>query len=338
MIGKWIQVFKTGTHTDSSGNTKTWTKDDLDLIVNAYSKNQDVPFVIGHPKTDSPAYGWIDGIKREGEFLYVKAKEAVEEFVDMVKKGMFKKRSISVNPDGTLNHIGWLGAKAPAVKGLEDFKFNADNAGLVYEYEAEEKVDKPAVVTDPATNTPPAPSQEGSKKTLAEYQQDIERLTTEITQLKKDKQDFASADEKRVKAETELSTLRLRIRKAEFETYLNEKIAYGSVSPAMEKKITKLLEVLDSVQFANGEEPVEFSFSEGEPELPVMIFKSLIDDMPKQVEFTEHATKKDRAKNLDMEDHQAIADAATEFVQEQAKLGKTVTYSYAVAQVTKNKK
>jgi hypothetical protein len=41
----------------------------------------------------------------------------------MVKRGLFKKRSISLYPDLTLRHIGFLGAMPPAIKGLADIKF-----------------------------------------------------------------------------------------------------------------------------------------------------------------------------------------------------------------------
>jgi hypothetical protein len=40
-----------------------------------------------------------------------------------VNQGLFKKRSISVYPDGTLRHVGFLGAQPPALKGLADFAF-----------------------------------------------------------------------------------------------------------------------------------------------------------------------------------------------------------------------
>ena len=122
---KWFPIFKTGMHTDSEGHEKTWTGDDLDIIASSYNaKEHEAPLTIGHPKTDAPAYGWVNGVKREGEVLYAKAEKLVPEFVDMVKRGMFKKRSISIYPDLTLKHIGFLGADAPAVKGLEDIKFS----------------------------------------------------------------------------------------------------------------------------------------------------------------------------------------------------------------------
>lgn len=131
----WIQIFKIGAHTDSNGNTRTWTEKELDGIVESYNPaNHEAPAVIGHPKDNAPAWGWVEGLKRDGQFLYAKFKDLIPEFVDMVKKGMFKKRSISLYPDGTLRHIGFLGAMPPAVKGLADIVFE-DEGGTVIEFE-----------------------------------------------------------------------------------------------------------------------------------------------------------------------------------------------------------
>ena len=120
----WIQVFRTGKHIDASGQEKEWGKGDLDRIVNSYNpQGHEAPVVIGHPEENAPAYGWVEALKREGEVLYAKLKNLVPEFVDMVKRGLFKKRSISLYPDLTLRHIGFLGAMPPAIKGLADIKF-----------------------------------------------------------------------------------------------------------------------------------------------------------------------------------------------------------------------
>ncbi|MDN3515359.1 MAG: hypothetical protein NG747_13305 [Candidatus Brocadia sp.] len=131
---QWIPVFKTGTHTDSSGNKKTWTEADLDKIAASYHPaGHEAPVVIGHPKDNSPAFGWVEGLKRDGNILYAKFKDLVPEFVDMVRKGLFKKRSISLYPDLGLRHVGFLGAVPPAVKGLPDVAFN-DKDGIIIEF------------------------------------------------------------------------------------------------------------------------------------------------------------------------------------------------------------
>lgn len=92
--------------------------------------------MIGHPAANAPAFGWVESIKREGDVLFAKAKQLVPEFVAMLKQGLFKKRSISLYPDGTLRHIGFLGAQPPAVKGLADVTFAHDEEDTIIEFAA----------------------------------------------------------------------------------------------------------------------------------------------------------------------------------------------------------
>jgi len=130
----WIPIFKTGKHTNSAGNEKDWSEADLDNIVAKFSPQIGAPLVIGHPKDNAPAYGWVEGLKRVGQMLYYKPMQVVEEFKEMINKGLFKKRSISLYPDGTLRHIGYLGAMPPAIKGLPDHTFMGEEDAATYEF------------------------------------------------------------------------------------------------------------------------------------------------------------------------------------------------------------
>ncbi|GAB62658.1 MAG: hypothetical protein DWB56_14865 [Candidatus Jettenia sp.] len=133
----WIPIFKTGTHTSASGVTREWTEKDLDTIVAKYNPAEyEAPHVIGHPEHDSPAWGWVEALKREGQVLYAQSKDFVPEFVEMVRKGLFRKRSIKLNPDLSLVHIGWLGANPPAVRGLANVAFQEkEKEGVTIEFE-----------------------------------------------------------------------------------------------------------------------------------------------------------------------------------------------------------
>ena len=121
---KPFEIFRTGTHTSLNGQTKDFSETDLDTIASSYDPQQhEAPIVIGHPETNAPAYGWIEKIKRVGDRLIAFPKQVSSEFSELVKTGAFKKRSISITPDLQLNHVGFLGAAAPAVKGLKDVEF-----------------------------------------------------------------------------------------------------------------------------------------------------------------------------------------------------------------------
>lgn len=125
----WFPVFRAGEQTDSKGRKRTFTEADLDTIVANHSADDPAPLVVGHPKHNDPAYGWTGGLKREGDTLFAKAQDVVAEFEEAVKKKLYRNRSISITPEGDgwkLRHIGFLGAKPPAVAGLGDIAFSDD--------------------------------------------------------------------------------------------------------------------------------------------------------------------------------------------------------------------
>ena len=127
-LDNWFEIFKAGTQTDSKGRKRTFTDADLDSMVANHSGEHTAPLVVGHPKSNDPAYGWIDELKAEGGKLYAKAKDVVTEFSDAVKNKHFPNRSVSITPqeDGgwKVRHIGFLGAAAPAVPGLAGIEFS----------------------------------------------------------------------------------------------------------------------------------------------------------------------------------------------------------------------
>ncbi|MFA6571078.1 MAG: hypothetical protein WCT77_07560 [Bacteroidota bacterium] len=137
----WIEIFKTGTHSDSRGNTSDYSTETLDKIAEMYntkvkeSDSNEAPLVKGHPETNEPAYGWVERLSRRGNSLLAKLKEIEPELIAQVRKGMFKKVSIALEPDLNLRHIGLLGAIPPAVKGLANVAFSADT--LYNEFESE---------------------------------------------------------------------------------------------------------------------------------------------------------------------------------------------------------
>jgi len=120
----YIPIFRGGKQIASNG--KEYDGDALieRALANFNAAKHEPPVVIGHPKDDTaPSYGWVESLKKQGDLLMAKFKQVQPDFADMVKAGLFKKRSASFYPDGTLRHIGFLGATPPAVKGLPDVAF-----------------------------------------------------------------------------------------------------------------------------------------------------------------------------------------------------------------------
>lgn len=124
----YIPIFRGGKQTDSKG-----VEHDGDVLIekaiaNFNAAKHEPPACIGHPADDAPAWGWVEGLKKQGNLLLAKFKQVQPDFADMVQKGLFKKRSAAFYPDGTLRHVGFLGAMPPAVKGLPDVAFAEGDA------------------------------------------------------------------------------------------------------------------------------------------------------------------------------------------------------------------
>lgn len=144
-LGKYgpIEVFRTGEFADMTGGKHTITETTLSDLASGYDRNlSPAPVVVGHPQTDAPAYGWVEGLYVQGGILKATLEDTAAEFADMVKAGRYKRVSISMflpkhaaNPKpGSfyLKHVGFLGATAPAVPGLKPVRF-ADDAGGAFE-------------------------------------------------------------------------------------------------------------------------------------------------------------------------------------------------------------
>lgn len=128
------EIFRAGTRTDANGNTITITEADLAAAAQAYDpKVHEAPIVVGHPKADAPAYGWVKSLGVQNGVLTADFAQIDEGFADLVKAGRYKKVSASFYPPTspnnpkpgvwTLRHVGFLGAQPPAVKGLSAISF-----------------------------------------------------------------------------------------------------------------------------------------------------------------------------------------------------------------------
>jgi hypothetical protein len=160
----WIAIFKGGPQTDSKGQVRDGDALMDKAITTFDPAHHEPPLVVGHPKDNSPAFGWVAGLKKAGSVLYAKFKDVVPEFENLVKGGSYKKRSAAFYPDGRLRHVGFLGAVPPAVKGLADLKFEDGQEAVSFEFE------EPIAVATLFTEADlEAIRQEERKKTEAEF-------------------------------------------------------------------------------------------------------------------------------------------------------------------------
>ncbi|MFC3874895.1 2-oxoacid:acceptor oxidoreductase [Neisseria musculi] len=132
------EIFRAGTHTDNNGNRVTITAAELAEAAAGYDpKLHEAPLVVGHPKTDAPAYGWVGGLTVSDGVLCADFAQVDDDFAGLVKAGRYKKVSASFYPPDSpsnpkpgawyLRHVGFLGAQPPAVKGLAAVGFAEDD-------------------------------------------------------------------------------------------------------------------------------------------------------------------------------------------------------------------
>lgn len=298
-MNKWMPIFRTGTHTDSGGNTRTWTEKDLDAIASKYNpEHHEAPVVIGHPQYNAPAYGWVTALKREGQMLYAKLKDLVPAFVDMVRQGMFKKRSISLNEDGTLRHIGFLGAVPPAIKGLPDVAFS-DSGGLTIEFEEgagalnnrkEEKSMKffewlkgQAAKEGVAIEDMPQSFSE------ADVQARVDAAVKEKTKEFNEKLTSLDAEKAALKArENVLKQKEADAKKQAIASFCEDLRKKGILTSAMDKLGMGITEFMQ--QIASIETIVEFSEGDAKKnQTPLEFMQSFLGSLPKSIEFGEVA-------------------------------------------------
>jgi hypothetical protein len=132
----FVEIVKVGDHVAMSGEKISFTTEDLDQMA-ANTPANSAPIVVGHPKTDAPAYGWGEQFKRKGNSLFAKFGQVNPQFADWVAQGAYKKRSVSVvkgDAGWKIKHVGWLGAAAPAIEGMADMQFAADDGALALEF------------------------------------------------------------------------------------------------------------------------------------------------------------------------------------------------------------
>lgn len=83
-----IEIFRAGTHTDSHGATLSFSESDLAATARAYDPAvSEAPIVVGHPKADAPAYGWIKSLSAEGGRLFATPDQVDPSFAEMVRAG-----------------------------------------------------------------------------------------------------------------------------------------------------------------------------------------------------------------------------------------------------------
>ncbi len=275
--GRWFEVFRAGSYPQ-----RDVSEAEVQALVENYEPTwRDAPVVVGHPKNDSPAYGWVSALKRSGAVLLAQFRNLVPEFVQAVRDGRYEKRSIKlVETDRGLylGHVGFLGGVAPAVPGLAPVQFNNDE-GVEYEFEPTEEVN----MSDQQTTMGLTPELQAA----LDRQRDAMR-TEFAEQLAAKESEFATKLEtKNAEFAQRLGVERAARERAEIDADLDRREQAGTLAPALRK--AGLAEFMLSLDDSKGD-AIEFAAEDGAKKVSQRGFAAgLLDMLPKAVEFAEIA-------------------------------------------------
>ena len=275
-----FEIFKTGTHTSDKGIQKDYSLDDLNFIAQSYKPDEDeAPIVIGHPIDNSPAYGWVSSLEvtEDGKLVADAPDEKLHpDFLSAVQEGIYKKRSISLTPEGKLRHVGFLGGAAPAVKGLADIQFSQPSSTVI-EFDIEN-----------GSNNNEAKEQSNSNtSTLDNITNQLNTISETIQQLNNN---FSESQNNELSTKfnqlsTEINSLKSKINKSEFESLLENKLGVGSLTPAIKDKLLAVSNFADAQNFS-----ADFSQEKFNKDLNVLL-TDLVNSFPKIISYENFAEK-----------------------------------------------
>lgn len=347
---KRVEVFRAGDHTDSAGRRRTFTEADLDKIAAYDPSRHEAPMVIGHPKDNAPAYGWVKRAYREGGSLLVDFKDVAPEFADLVKAGRFKKRSISLYPDGSLRHVGFLGATPPALKGLKDVQF-AEGEAATFEFGEDTQASgqssasamarfaeafwglfAPGRGTDNPAGDGPVFKEEPMPGKDNDLVVQVAALTAKVTEFSeaqavKDKR-IADLETANKQLANRMDTTVATGRRAEIAAFCEGLASRGQLTDFQRGLAASFMEKLDGagdMDFAEGDKTVKKPVAEA--------FKTFLESLPVQVDFGEFATRNRAAGQPGSLDANALAAKISDKVDEAAKAGRSLSFAEAQAAV-----
>lgn len=178
---KWIEIARAGgPYTALSGEAVSITCDDLDAAVASFDPaDRRVPLVLGHPKLDDPAYGWLAAVKRDGDVLLARFDDVSDPVREAVDQGRYRNVSAKFAKGWRLWHVGLLGAAQPAIPGLAEVRLAGAEDGFTFEFAKEATMDELTRLRQEAANT---------RKDLEEANKEIARLKAQGDTTAKEKE------------------------------------------------------------------------------------------------------------------------------------------------------
>ena len=241
-----IEVLRPGAFIDVNGQRVTVDIAAMHEMAETYAPASfSAPLVVGHPRTDDPAYGQITNPRVIGDRLVVDAVEVDPQFADAVNAKRFTSVSLSFYRPGDrgnpragkhmIKHVGLLGAVRPAVTGLKSIPAFADGDAAVAVIVPQDQIENPKKEAQLPED----------KDTKAE----AVALAAERTKLEGDK--AALAAEKAA-----MDTARQEAIKSDAVAFASEQVAAFKVAPHRKDALAHLAVTLcqpEAVAFAQGD-------------------------------------------------------------------------------------
>lgn len=317
---KPLHIFKPGTHVTMSGASISFGESDLAATVRAYDPAlHEAPLVIGHPKHDAPAAGWVKSISAATEGLIAVPHEVDVAFAELVAQKKFKKISASFyHPDAAnnpvpgvyyLRHVGFLGAQPPSVKGLRPIELAEDEEGVVEFGDFGDSITAGVFRRlrewligqfgqEAADQVVPGWDVDNL---LAESRRDDDRPSfteptppskqpPEVQAVNATEQAALVAENKRLQTALDSHLDQQRKDRGDQRHAQNLAFAEGLIGSGklLPKHADALIAALDFAEA--GDEPLEFG--EGKEKKPVVEgLKAIFDDLPAKIDFAEQASK-----------------------------------------------
>ena len=169
-----MEVFRAGDY----GPRGSYSEEDLERIASDYAPGlHEAPVTVDH-RQDGPALGWVRGLRRAGRLLLARLGGLDRGFLENLKAGAFKKRSVEIyrklETTGRpyLRALTFLGAGAPVVKGLADPVFGETPENAAPEQDDDGHV---WIAFEEAEEKPNAPSNQSDRSDASDQSDESDR-------------------------------------------------------------------------------------------------------------------------------------------------------------------
>ncbi|WDF73490.1 hypothetical protein [Novosphingobium sp. KACC 22771] len=271
-----IRIARVGTFTSNEGVKVSFGAKELAAAASAYDPASDpAPLVVGHPKIDAPAYGWVSGLAMDGDVLVATPDKIEPSFAELVRKGSYPKVSAQFyTPDHPgnpkpgnwyLKHIGFLGAHAPGIKGLGTVQFAAgdDEGALTFDF-------------------PTDGDNDVTKITEASFAERSAALDARDAELKAREAEIAAREKEDAKRAADA-------RHTEHVSFAEGLVSSAKLAPAAKGLVVGLLDHFEATAVV--------SFGEAGDMAPADAFRKLLDTAKPLIDFGEHGKKPEGDKS-----------------------------------------